>query len=119
MHKKRKKLTALPAPCLIAISKNFHARPYLKNSYITDDDFIRRHKFSILKLDAVNYFDERWRQQKSTTFFGKESSTGEKVKSYRQEIGYDENAYLRGQWFDMTNSSLINVRKCRELRMVG
>lgn len=97
MHKKIKKLTALPAPCLIAISKNFHARPYLKNGYITDDDFIRRHKFSILKLDAVNYFDERWRQQKSTTFFGKESSTGEKVKSYRQEIGYDENAYPRGQ----------------------
>lgn len=72
-----------------------------------------------LKLDAFNDFYERWRQQKSTTLqnfcFGKKSSTDEKVKSDRQEIGYDENAYLRGQWFDMANSSLINVRKCREL----
>ena len=32
-----------------------------------------------------------------TAFFEKNSSTGEKVKSYRQEIGYNKNAYLRGQ----------------------
>lgn len=32
-----------------------------------------------------------------TVFFGKKSSTGEKEKSYLQEIGYDENSYLSGQ----------------------